>query len=76
MLFNKHHFQSVEVFICYYIKFNAAKILISHVERAGISKNMTKYGYFLCLLVQLRLKIPKSTLIFVRLKATALERVP
>ena len=32
---------------------------------------MTKCGNFLCLLVQLRLKIPKLTPIFVRLKATA-----
>gem|GEM_PF-4992545 len=32
---------------------------------------MTKCGNFLCLLVQLRLKITKLTPIFVRLKATA-----
>ena len=32
---------------------------------------MTKCGNFLCLLVQLRLEITKSTPIFVRLKATA-----
>ena len=32
---------------------------------------MTKCGNFLCLLVQLRLKIAKSTIIFARLKATA-----
>ena len=31
---------------------------------------MTKCGNFLCLLVQLRLKITKLTAIFVRLKAT------
>ena len=67
MLFNKHHFQSVEVFICHYTKFNAAKILIFHVKRARINKNMTKCGNFLCLLVQLRLKITKLTPIFVRL---------
>ena len=47
--------------------FNAAKILIFHVKRARINKNMTKCGNFLCLLVQLRLKITKWTPIFVRL---------
>ena len=35
-----------------------------------MNKKMTRYSNFLCLLVQSRLKITKSTPIFERLKAT------